>query len=264
MLLLCNHPDSSYAKDLLAALNVRNIQKIHVIAMTLKGQRRSAWSLMARHQWRLPFYCFQWGWRKLYSKAFSATPSMEGGMASLRQATENQGGQYFSVSHINGETCQDLLKSLQVDVMVLAGAPIVRAPILGIPTIGTLNAHQGALPEFRGMNVIEWAILLKAQPSLSIHFVNPGVDTGDILVVEAIPIARGDTLHSVRKRASARQTELLAETAVAVLEGKLKGRPQRFDQGRQYFTMHPIIRTMAEQALQNALTQESELPFLCR
>ena len=256
MVLLCNHPDSTYAKALLAALNARNVQQIHVVAMAPREEQRSVGKLIVAHHWRLPIYAIQWMWRKFVTRLSSKRTAALQESATLQQATEEQGGQYHVVSHINGEASQNVLKSLQVDLAVLAGAPIVRAPILEIPTIGTLNAHQGALPEFRGMNVIEWALLSNAQPALSIHFVNPGVDTGDILVVETVPIIQGDTLDTVRRRASLRQTELLAETAVSVLEGRLKGQPQKVDQGRQYFTMHPTIRKAAEQALQRTLSHE--------
>src|SRR5207244_6071935 len=128
--------------------------------------------------------------------------------------------------------CRQALHTLQVNLMILAGAPIVRAPILAIPRLGTLNAHQGALPRFRGMNVIEWAVLEGHPPTLSVHFVDAGVDTGEVVVTEPIPLRPGDTLDTLRRRASAQQVGLLARTVSAALEGPLPRHPQ-----------HPEART---------------------
>lgn len=125
--------------------------------------------------------------------------------------------------------------------------------------MGTLNAHQGALPRFRGMNAIEWAVLEGSPPTVSVHFVDTGVDTGDIVATEPVPIAPGDTFDSLRIRASAQQIDLLARTARAALAGPLPRRSQRRAEGRQYFPMHPTLRAVAKQRL-----REHALKSSCR
>jgi methionyl-tRNA formyltransferase len=171
----------------------------------------------------------------------------------LETKVQAQGGRYVRVPMINGAECRRALQALQVDLMVLAGAPIVRAPILEVPRIGTINAHQGALPRFRGMNVIEWTVFEGHAPAISVHFVDPGVDTGDVIVTEPIPLQSGDTLEAVRRRASAQQVDLLARTVSAALHSPLPRRSQRPQDGRQYFVMHPRLRAVAEQLLYRRL-----------
>jgi methionyl-tRNA formyltransferase len=169
---------------------------------------------------------------------------------SLQEEVIAQGGQFVCVPDVNHDECRQRLLSLQVDLLVLTGTPIVRAPILAVPRIGVLNAHQGALPEFRGMNVIEWAVLEGHQPALSIHFVNAGVDAGDLIVSESVAVAPGDSLSSLRLRSGQRQVELLADTVLAALSGPLPRQSQRGEDGRQFYLMHPRVRRIAEQRLQ--------------
>jgi methionyl-tRNA formyltransferase len=172
---------------------------------------------------------------------------------SLEGEVKAQGGRLIRVQNLNGEPCRQALQASQVDVMVLAGTPIIRASILKIPRVGTINAHQGPLPRFRGMNVIEWSILEGVQPALTVHFVDPGVDTGDIIDIVPIPIFEGDTLIDVRQRASSNQPEILAKTVAALLSGSVLRRSQSRQDGKQYFIMHPRIREIAERRLQYGL-----------
>jgi methionyl-tRNA formyltransferase len=162
-----------------------------------------------------------------------------------------QGGQLLLVPDVNGDACQRLLSELNVDLIVLGGAPIMKAPVLRIPKIGTLNAHQGALPRYRGMNVIEWALLEQRPPAVTVHFVDPGVDTGDIIRVEPIPIERGDDLQAVKRRSSALQSQLLAETVVLAQRGPLPRKTQAMSEGKQFYVMHPSLRVVAEKHLQD-------------
>jgi methionyl-tRNA formyltransferase len=172
---------------------------------------------------------------------------------SLEAETIQQGGKFVIVREINGEEGCSALRSLETDLLVLAGTPIIRPAVLAVPRVATLNAHQGALPRFRGMNVIEWAIFEDALPMISIHFVDPGVDTGDIITDEAVPLCPGDTVASVRERASARQVDLLADTVAAVCARRFSRRTQKPEEGRQYFTMHPRLRAIAERRLQQRI-----------
>jgi methionyl-tRNA formyltransferase len=153
------------------------------------------------------------------------------------------------VEDVNSEDTRRVLYDLGVDLMILGGAPIVKAPILQVPRVGTLNAHQGLLPQLRGMNVIEWALLEGIPPTITVHFVDPGVDTGDIIATARIPIRPGDTLDSVRATATRVQSELLAQTACEAEKGALPRQSQRKEDGKQYYAMHPRLKAVAQARL---------------
>jgi methionyl-tRNA formyltransferase len=248
--LLCGYLDSTYARKLLSALNAEGLRGINVVAAAGGTGPRTLKALWKTHGLSTPRVVMGWLAKKLSSISARSKAGGSSSSSTLELETTAQGGKFIAVKEINGEECCNALRRLQVDLMILAGTPIVRAPVLSVPRIGTLNAHQGALPRFRGMNVIEWAIFERAAPTITVHFVDPGVDTGDIVAEEPIPLHPGDTLSTVRERASAQQVGLLARTISAAVRGSLPRRRQRVEEGSQYFSMHPTLRAIAENRLE--------------
>lgn len=250
VVILCNYLNSNYARAVLRALNARGMRRIHIVAAVGATTPRTVAGLWQKYRFALPRVVLRsiatrlaWWMARAQDRKAASEPSLEA-------ETIAQRGKFVVVREINGEEGCSALQSLETDLLVLAGTPIIRAAVLAVPRIGTLNAHQGALPKFRGMNVIEWAVFENSPPTISIHFVDPGVDTGDVILDEAVPLRPGDTVVSVRERASARQVDLLADAAAAVLAGRFSRRTQRAGEGRQYFTMHPRLRAVAERRLQ--------------
>jgi folate-dependent phosphoribosylglycinamide formyltransferase PurN len=141
------------------------------------------------------------------------------------------------------------LKQLAPDLVVLVGADIVPAPVLAVPRLGTINAHYGLLPAYRGMNVTEWSILRGDPVGVTIHLVDPGVDTGDILLREEIAIEPGETFATLRRKHQEVAARLLVRAALQLRDGTADPRPQLPEQGRQYYRMHPSLRRAAEARL---------------
>lgn len=246
--LLTGHPDSPYAAAVLRAINARGLQKVHVVAAAWKSEPRDLASLLRTHGARLPWVGIKWLSRSIARPLTRVVPR-RGPTTGLAAQVEQQGGRFVLVRDANGQDCRQALATLSVDVLVLAGAPIVRANILAVPRIGTLNAHQGTLPKYRGMNVIEWAIFEGSAPSVTVHFVDPGIDTGDIVASEEIAVRPGDTLEMVRARAADKQAQLLAWAVSTLRSGPLPRVRQLAEDGRQYYAMHPRLRTVAQQRL---------------
>lgn len=102
-----------------------------------------------------------------------------------------------------------------------------RRLLAGIPC-GFLNFHAGALPRYRGRNVITWAIL-NGEPELGVtaHFVDEGVDTGDILLQRTVPIGWTDTYGDVLCRVVQLMPSLVEESVALVAGGSFSVTPQR-------------------------------------
>ncbi len=64
--------------------------------------------------------------------------------------------------------------------------------------VGILNAHMGFLPTFRAMNVLEWSLHFNYKIGITIHFIDQGIDTGDILIFKEILIEKRDTIEKLR------------------------------------------------------------------
>ena len=145
----------------------------------------------------------------------------------------------------------DRLRGEAIDLMIHAGAGILRAPLLGIPRLGVLNAHMGVLPRYRGMNVAEWAAWEGGLLGATLHWIDPGIDTGRIIRI--VPVARQGigNIAALRKAVDEAQIAALAQlVAEMVASGQAPtAEPQRREDGRQYFTMHPQIAQLLEQRL---------------
>ena len=117
------------------------------------------------------------------------------------------------------------------------------------PRVATVNAHYGLLPRYRGMNVTEWSIYHDDPIGVTVHVVDTGIDTGDVLLREEIDAAPGDTLAALRPKHQDAAQRLL-RVAVALLGAGEAGRiQQRPEEGRQFYRMHPLLRGIVEEKL---------------
>lgn len=138
----------------------------------------------------------------------------------------------------------------QLDVLVNCAGVIFKSRLLQAPRIGMLNAHMARLPRFRGMNVLEWSVWFGEQPGVTVHFVTPGIDRGDVLCFREIPIASDDTIASLRARSYEFMVESVADCIARLREGRADRTPQRPEDGRQYFVMHPRLLRITESRLE--------------
>jgi hypothetical protein len=155
------------------------------------------------------------------------------------------------VTSLNSEDGLKAVRSLAPDLAVHAGAGILRAPLLGIPRLGTLNAHMGLLPHYRGMNVAEWAAMTSGPVGCTVHLVDPGIDTGPILAVCQVDCSSSRSVADLRSLVDRSQLALLGEVLrFALRKGHLPpGRTQTEPEGRQYFRMHDELKSLLEARL---------------
>ncbi len=109
--------------------------------------------------------------------------------------------------------------ALEADVAVVAAYGLILPPaMLEAPRLGCLNVHASLLPRWRGAAPIHAALLAgDAQTGISIMRMDAGLDTGDVLLTEATPIAPADDLPALHDR--------LAEIGARLLLRALDERP---------------------------------------
>ncbi len=145
----------------------------------------------------------------------------------------------------------DRLRAEAIDLMIHAGAGILRAPLLAVPRLGVLNAHMGVLPRYRGMNVAEWAAWEDGPLGVTVHWIDPGIDTGRILRVAPVASQGLCSVASLRAAVDSAQIKALAQVVEGIVAtgDSPTATPQARADGRQYFTMHPQIAELLEQRL---------------
>jgi folate-dependent phosphoribosylglycinamide formyltransferase PurN len=158
------------------------------------------------------------------------------------------------VDSINAPEAIGILREQKIDLLIYAGAGILRKPLIEATPLGVLNAHMGRLPVYRGMNVAEWAAWNGDAVGCSVHLIDSGIDTGDILLVREVDVAGAANVGELRKLVDQPQIELLGEVLRYILAtGRLPKRcPQSEAEGLQYFTMHPALLERLNQRLSSA------------
>lgn len=139
------------------------------------------------------------------------------------------------------------MQQLSPDLAIYTGGrEIIPKAILDVPRIGVLGGHWGRLPEYRGMNVTEWALFHEDQPWASVQIMDAGVDVGAVVLQRPVPLRSGDDIASIRYRSSRLADELLVEAALQAQQATLDAEPQDLSQGRQFFTMDERLRRVLE------------------
>ena len=126
---------------------------------------------------------------------------------------------FYCVGNHNDTTSLELLVANQPDILVLGGTRIIKQNILQIPTRGTVNAHPGLLPMLRGSASVGWALYKDLPQGATAHFIDPGIDTGDIIIKSELPVYHHDTYESLNYRIGRLSGELMAKSLQHIENG---------------------------------------------
>ena len=154
----------------------------------------------------------------------------------------------------NNEEFLQEIKSLNPDVIcVVAYGKILPKEILDIPKYGCINVHASLLPKYRGAAPIQWAILNgDKKTGITTMYMNEGMDTGDIILVEEVDIGDDETTGELWDRLSKIGGELLVKT-LQLIE---KGTAPKIKQGKD-FSMAPMLnKEMAKIDWENKTAKE--------
>ncbi|WKU03464.1 formyltransferase family protein [Micromonospora sp. HUAS LYJ1] len=152
----------------------------------------------------------------------------------------------------NWDDVTGIVNHHRADLLVLIGMPIVPKQVLRQARLGVINAHNGALPQYRGMDAVGWAVLNNDPIVCTVHKAVAAVDQGNILATTTVTYRPPAGLRS---RVKAAQMDLLrAVTLHTAATGRLpEGRPQ--GPGRQYYRLHPHLKRVLDTRADNLLTR---------
>ncbi len=135
----------------------------------------------------------------------------------------------------------ELLRSLRPDLFIVAGFPEIFGPkLLRIPRLGCLNIHGSLLPQYRGPQPTA-QVLLRGEPftGVTIHFIDEGIDSGDIVLQDVVPILENDTVYSLANRQYSLGVEMLIDALERLATGRLQRRPQDEKRASYYGRLGP-------------------------
>jgi len=128
----------------------------------------------------------------------------------------------------DAEAARQALLAARPDVMVVAAYGLILPQwVLDLPRQGCMNIHASLLPRWRGAAPIHRAIEAgDAETGITIMQMDVGLDTGDMLTREAMPIAASDTTSTLHDRLARLGGRLMVETLELAACGGLQPVPQ--------------------------------------
>ena len=139
---------------------------------------------------------------------------------------------------------QAAIAAVGAQVMVVAAYGLILPPaVLAIPPLGCLNIHASLLPRWRGAAPIQRAIEAgDTRTGITIMQMDAGLDTGPMLLAEALPIAPDENAASLHDRLAAQGARLIVRALDDLAAGRLRPVAQPAE-GITY--AHKILKTEA-------------------
>lgn len=154
-------------------------------------------------------------------KAMQASP--------VKECALKYGIEVFQPRKIKEAEAVEKLRSFEADVFVVAAfGQILSKEILNMPKFGCINIHASLLPKYRGAAPIQWAVINgEKETGVTIMQMDEGIDTGDMLLKEAIAIDEKETGDSLHDKLAALGAKLIVPALSAIEKGEIIPQKQK-------------------------------------
>jgi len=129
---------------------------------------------------------------------------------------------YLYPVKINSVDFIEQARSYSSDLFVsMSFNQIFRKEIINVPRLKTINCHAGKLPFYRGRNILNWAIINdETEFGITVHYIDEGIDTGDIILQNTYPISDQDDYSTLLSIAHEECATLLVQAIKQIQNGK--------------------------------------------
>jgi len=153
---------------------------------------------------------------------------------------------FIATSRKIGEKCYNWAKSNMPSGYVISDdiesadilISVMYDKLLDKHTVDTkkcFNFHPGVLPEYRGAGAYSWVLLNgERKTGVTLHEINEGIDTGDIIEIREFLISSNDTAHSLFRRAEDLLHKMFIDWFDDILFGRYESVPQKKNEGSIY------------------------------
>ena len=133
----------------------------------------------------------------------------------------------FDAARLREPVVVEALAALRADVglSVMFGYKLERE-VFGMFPKGCFNLHPGLLPHGRGADPNAWAIIDREPAGATLHWIDAGIDTGDIVAQRPVAVQPTDTGEILYQRLEAACIDLLADCWPSIATGKAPRHPQ--------------------------------------
>lgn len=146
----------------------------------------------------------------------------------LKSQCENEDIPFIVHANVNSAEFIEIVDGYNCDLFVsLSFNQIFKKEIIEKPRLGIINCHAGKLPFYRGRNILNWALINDEREfGVTVHYVDQGIDTGDIIRQRSYPISDNDDYGTLLQRAYTGCAEILDQVIEDFLRGDVMRQPQ--------------------------------------
>ena len=129
----------------------------------------------------------------------------------LQRCFEEWNVPIFDASTLRTPATLDAIRALDADLgLSIFFGYILKPAFLGIFPRGVLNLHPSYLPYNKGANPNVWSIVEETPAGVTLHFIDEGVDTGDVVARMLVPVEPIDTAATLYRKLEVASVDLFA------------------------------------------------------
>ena len=141
----------------------------------------------------------------------------------LRTLADKNNIPFLTSNDINSQHFEDKLSEFKCDLFIsMSFDQIMKKNIFNLPKYGSINCHAGKLPSYRGRNVLNWVLINDEKDfGITVHFIDNGIDTGEIIKQRIFPIDDSDSYLTLLKKSYEECPKILFEAVKDIMENKV-------------------------------------------
>ncbi|HFT7663367.1 TPA: methionyl-tRNA formyltransferase [Aeromonas veronii] len=162
------------------------------------------------------------------------TPRYDNQDPILKAMAKELGIPFVVHENVNSESFIKEISNYKAELFVsMSFNQILKSSIINTPPLGFINCHAGKLPFYRGRNPLNWVLINgEKEFGITIHYVDEGIDTGDIIKQSVFTISENDNYGTLLRLAS----EECGSVLLSAIRDIKNGQADRYKQN----DIHPI------------------------
>jgi len=157
-----------------------------------------------------------------------STVQNQGSAENLKEASERLDIPLLLAENIGSDEFKFKLKQYRPDVIVVCGFPLfIPGAVRRIAPLGAVNFHSSLLPRHAGKHPGFWTIWYGDKTSgMTVHFMDEGIDTGDIIYTSKVSVCSGDSIDLLYSRIWESSLKLVDRLLEDFESRSIKAKPQ--------------------------------------
>jgi methionyl-tRNA formyltransferase len=215
--------------------------QVAAIAVVRPIYKNSSWTKQAKRfirsfGWQIfALEGLAFAWDKLVDSAHRLTGLGE--PRSVAGIAKTHGVRVLHPDDVNSTEFLNTVREIAPDLIISVSCPLIfKDELLEIPSLACVNVHSSLLPLYRGMLPTFWVLLNEeSETGVTVMYMNPGIDDGDIILQQRIPITDDESLRSLMAKCKGVAADLILETISRFESDNVDPKPNPAESG-SYFS----------------------------